>query len=461
MKGLMVVAISVYSGIFFSCKQTLPTSSYERKSSTLLKPLWVDSPPVSDDYYIGVARVSKIGSNYQQQALTKALESIATSISVVIKTNSLLSTFESRNSFREKYESTIETKTQQDLEGYEVVDAWSNAQEYWIYCRLSKAKFAAIQEKKKSEVVHVVLNYFDQAKVFQHHQDFLSALRFYGLTLSALKNYLGESILVSNGEESFDLAVKSYSSIQQILNQIVFKKNVSPLVLDQRISQRNAIVTTLHFTQGNTLIPLSGMPVLVQYDSTSQVIHTDDSGNASFFFPGFFKTGKTFRMTWKLHAASVFGDSVSSAFHSILSEMFSYPFTEIIVKGAPLTAFITSKEYNLQKPLERKMMQPFLSAFLNDYGIGLTTSKAQADLLIDLNVETEKGGETGGLFITYLDLRFQISDKHLSKVIYAGQLQRVKGVKLSFEQAGLEAYRNAQEQMKTELHDQVLNIIFK
>ena len=57
-------------------------------------PKWVKNRPVSSEYYIGVSVVSKDVENYMQLAKNKALQDLASQISINISSNSVLHQFE-------------------------------------------------------------------------------------------------------------------------------------------------------------------------------------------------------------------------------------------------------------------------------------------------------------------------------------------------------------------------------
>ena len=126
------------------------------------QPEWVKMRPSSPTYYYGIGAVRKsmdVGQ-YQQAARQNALADMAGEISTTISSNSVLHAFESNLGFRDDFTSTIRAQTQQDLEGYELVDSWEDLENYWVYYRLSKALYQELKEQRKNDAISRSFDYF-------------------------------------------------------------------------------------------------------------------------------------------------------------------------------------------------------------------------------------------------------------------------------------------------------------
>ena len=118
-----------------------------------LRPSWVQARPMSDANYVGIGLCPKSRPDYQESAKKNALNDLASEISVKVEGNSLLYTLDRKSQFDESYTSTINTKTSEQLEGYDLADSWENANEYWIYYRLSKSEYARIKAERKQKAI--------------------------------------------------------------------------------------------------------------------------------------------------------------------------------------------------------------------------------------------------------------------------------------------------------------------
>ena len=156
-------------------------------------------------YYTGVSSSKKKGfmpSDYQANAQQKALGDLASSISVNIESTSVLSIIEMDYNINENFSSEITASTNQQLEGYELVDTWEDDDYYWVYYKLSKSKYQAQKIAQKEQAVLDAKNKYYQARELLGRQLHYNALQFYVEALTALKPYLGESTLtIIDGEE--------------------------------------------------------------------------------------------------------------------------------------------------------------------------------------------------------------------------------------------------------------------
>ena len=138
-------------------------------------PHWVSSIPTHPEYYIGVFSVNKIGTDYRQKAQKGALENLSSEISVVISGESVLKTLETNSSFDQEYKQEVVVKSKEDIEGYELVDAWENDEEYWVYYRLSKAKYAQIKKERINKALNIGKDFFAKAKTNHDNNNYHEA----------------------------------------------------------------------------------------------------------------------------------------------------------------------------------------------------------------------------------------------------------------------------------------------
>ena len=105
------------------------------------EPTWVQSRPVSQQYFIGIGSADKTSSGYRNRAKADALNDLASEISVSINSE-LIDVMTEYSGFSEEYaRSEIRMSTKDDLEGYERYDDYNGKDSYWIYYRISKDYF--------------------------------------------------------------------------------------------------------------------------------------------------------------------------------------------------------------------------------------------------------------------------------------------------------------------------------
>ncbi len=90
-------------------------------------------------------------------------------------------------------------------------------------------------------------------------------------------------------------------------------------------------------------------------------------------------------------------------------------------------------------------------------GFRFVDREGDADLLLTLNANTRKGGESNGFFTAFLDVTYSFRDRKSQEVIFEGGKQGVKGVQLDFEKAGLESFKKAIPEIRKELVPGIMN----
>ena len=99
-----------------------------------------------------------------ETAKKNALNDLASEISVTVEGNSLLYTLDRKTQFDESFTSTIKTRSNEQLEGFELVDSWESPTEFWTYYRLSKAEHARIKAAKKATVIATAVDHRQRSK---------------------------------------------------------------------------------------------------------------------------------------------------------------------------------------------------------------------------------------------------------------------------------------------------------
>jgi hypothetical protein len=115
-----------------------------------LKPAWLKNEPYQDGYYTGIGHSVKDGTNnYIQAAKKSALDDLISQIKVNVSSTSVLNVLEVDKKLREQYEQIIQTIAADDIEEFELVDAYEDPNNYWVYYRLSISRYRQIKETKR------------------------------------------------------------------------------------------------------------------------------------------------------------------------------------------------------------------------------------------------------------------------------------------------------------------------
>ena len=95
---------------------------------------------------------------------------------------------------------------------------------------------------------------------------------------------------------------------------------------------------------------------------------------------------------------------------------------------------------------------------LNKLGFNPTGKKNEAELFMQIEANTEKGRTQAGqkMFTAFLNMSIQVKDKN-DMIVYSDQLNKIKGIQLSFEQANSVVYEKAQDELNKSIIPNFVN----
>ena len=111
------------------------------KSVASSAPEWTFNSPVLPAHYVGIGSASKLIHPLNADAVAKqqALDNMSRDIRVQVQSSSTVSTLQINGWLSESFSAQSTSTTQEDLEGFELVDTYSTETEVLVYYRLSKA----------------------------------------------------------------------------------------------------------------------------------------------------------------------------------------------------------------------------------------------------------------------------------------------------------------------------------
>jgi hypothetical protein len=209
---------------FAACKghKDVVTDPQATVPAQVPQPAWVSARPSGAFDYIGIGSCPKARTDYQESAKKSALNDLASEISVRVEGNSLLSTLDEKARFTETFTSNINTSTNEQLEGYEQVDTWQNATEYYVYYRLSKSEHARIKAERKAKAIAQAKDGYMRAQQQLVMGDLKGAFDQDLRALIAMKEYWGESDVVAVGDRQVPLANEIFADLQRLTNGVRF-----------------------------------------------------------------------------------------------------------------------------------------------------------------------------------------------------------------------------------------------
>jgi len=429
-----------------------------------LKPAWLKATPFSEGYYTGIGHSVKDGTNnYIQSAKKSALDDLVSQIKVNVSSTSVLSQLEIDKKLTEQYEQIIQTTAADEIEEFELVDAWEDASNYWVYYRLSIARYRQIKEEQKKNATILAIDYFEKARLAEKNEERLQAMSFYFQAFRSIEKYLGEAIRVTIDNKEMLLVNEIYASIQRILDKIIVKVEPSEISLNRRVNQSVQIVVAKS-TFKDLNIPVVNLMLRAGFEKGSGDVFptykTDDAGRAKILMTKIGSKDLEQTVGVKVDIDALSG-SGNSPIYTLIARTLNVPYAQIVLKVQRPIVFLTSEERSLGQNKSNFQISNKLKNLLANNGFEFTEDKRSADLWFDVKADSEKGSISGSIYITYLTSVIKVAAVKEGKEIYATTLDRVKGYGLDYDKSSIDAYNKAIETLEKERMDELLNTVLQ
>jgi hypothetical protein len=437
----------VFLFIVSACSPKLKTPDPES-----LKPAWLKTEPFQDGYYTGIGHSIKDGSNnYIQSAKKSALDDLVSEIKVNVSSTSVLSTMEIDRKLQEQYEQIIKTTATEDIEEFELVDAWEDKANYWVYYRLSIARYRQIKEEEKRNASILAKDYLKKGREFEKNENYVEALGFYFQAFRSVERYLGDAIRVELDGEEVLLTNEIHASIQRLLDRIKVSVTPTEILLNRRVNQNTqALVATVAYKDGK---PAFNLPIKATFDKGEGDIFSeyrvDEKGKVKILINKLSSKETDQVIGVKVNIDALSG-TAKSPIYALIAKTLSVPGAQVSLKVQRPLVYLTSDEKSLGAMRSNLQLTNKLKNLLTNNGFEFTEDKNAADLWFDLKADSEKGTVSGSIHITYLTGVIKVTAMKEGKEIYATTLDRVKGYGLDYDRSSVDAYNKALETLENE-----------
>jgi hypothetical protein len=154
-------------------------------------------------------------------------------------------------------------------------------------------------------------------------------------------------------------------------------------------------------------------------------------------------------------------DSVNFALQNVLKNI-DEPGTSIRVSVAPIKIYIETDEQNLSQKMNMHPLETYLKKNLVHAGCNFVGSKEDADYLLTLTANTKGLGIIwGNMQSVALNLTVSLIDHKNNAEIFKDGLRDLKGFQTTPENAGLDAYKTAEQYLAKGIFPKLLEELLK
>jgi len=449
--------------IIAGCSPAANRSSL-KSDAQKVKPAWLAAKPNQAGYYVGIGHGAKDGSNnYIQSAKSSALDDLVSEIKVNISSTSILSQLEVNKEFQERYEQIIQTTAVDEIEEFEQVEAWEDDRNYWVYYRLSKQRYKEIKDQKKRNAVSLGLDFFTKARQAEMHSEPVLALGFYYQGFRAVEKYLDEPIRLDFEGKEILLTNEIIASMQLLLDRMDISLDPREIVLNRRLAQSELSVIARALDKGSHKA-ISGLPLIAYFEKGSGDVFpnykTDDTGRTKILLTKI--SSRDIEQTVAVQVDMMsFAGMGSSEVYPLIAKKMIVPRTIFLMRVQRPTVYMSSVEKSLGMDKSNQQLANKIKNYLSNSGFEFTDDRSKAELLLDVNANSEKGAVSGSIYITYVTAVIRVATTKDNKEIYATTLDRVKGFSLDYERSSQEAYNKSIETLEKEKLPELLNTILQ
>jgi bacterioferritin (cytochrome b1) len=416
---------------------------------------------------VGLAQKNNNTQNYQQAAKKEALNDLISEIKVNVSSNSVLQSLQNNAEFKQQFESMVKITALNEIENYEVVDSWENAEYFWIYMRLNKSQYAEMRRKRMMNAIALAEDFFARTEELDVKTNFVQVLRLKLKALTTIQDYLNEDLQTEYRGKNVYLVNELISSIQKQLYVVSVKSKVS--LLSGKVGKpiQHPFDVDVFFTdtnKGKLMVPYLPMKMMVEQgkmDFGAQT-QTDQNGIASFSVARILAKDpiQLLRLTADVQGI-IKNDSVNYALSNVLKNI-DAPSTTIRVAVVPIKVFIDADEQNLSHKLNAHPLESFIKKNLVIAGCNFVTDKQEADYLLKLTSNTKPLGIIwGNMQTTALTMSISLVDNKNQAEIFRDGLQEIKGFQTTPETAGMDAYKTAEQLIFKNIYPRLLDELMK
>ena len=438
MKTRLVVTIILLFGLI-GCGGSKKT----QKELFPPKPEWVKSRPSSQTYYygIGAARKTLDANQYTQTARQNALADMAGEISISISSNSVIHAFESNLNFSEDFTSTIRAQAQQDLEGYEMVDSWEDAENYWYYYKLSKARYQEIKEKRRADAITQSLQFFSSALKSRTQGDIRLAIVQFIKALAPIKPYFSEPLPVDFNNEQIYLGNEIFKELASTINQL----EITPVNKNITVKPGSEVpATQLQFMakfQPAGLV--RSIPLLASYSEKpirNNKQQTSDNGIAEFNIDVVRSKNSVETFSATLNIDDFLSEAGADPLIRKLVKRFRLPSAAMVLNVSKVNLAIIVKETILGEAQIPPLLEESFKRKSIDAGFVTTSDSQNADYIVTIIAVANPLQETGQYKNVSVEGSIEVKNKS-GHSIYSKSLEGFNGRHFNYKQAANEAFR--------------------
>lgn len=423
-------------------------------------PQWVNARPHSSMDYIGIGSCSKTTQPFDYQAIAKknALNDLASEISVRVQGTTFLNSMEVNKNFSEEFISTISTSTDEKIENYEVAGIWENQKEYWVYYKLNKSEYQRQKALKKNQAMAVAYDFYSKGMNSEQEGLVNAAMDQYMRGLFALKDYWTEVNEYNTANQKIYLDREIYDRMRTICSGLSIRTDISKIVLSAENNYRYDLKLRLLYKEK----PVKGISLTYSYLKTRymkpKVGETNDLGEMQAVIEDISRTEKSNNLEVKINTEQFISKDLDLRIQQGIINSLKAESRQIPIEMITPSFSITSDEKSFGVKSNTAVLANAFNSELVKQGMRIS-GNGEINYTVDISANTVSGGQSQGFSVAFLEMQIVVKNKITGETVYQESLSNIKGLQLTNDAAGIEAYKKGKEKIESEIVKTLLDVI--
>ncbi|MEE2919320.1 MAG: LPP20 family lipoprotein [Bacteroidota bacterium] len=409
-------------------------------------PAWVLQSPVKPGYYIGIGSASKLVHPLDAEAVAKqnALDNLSREIRVQVQSTNTTNALQVNGWLSESFAAESRSTTNEDLEGFTLVDTYATESDVLVYYELNKAKHAQLQETKRRAALNLAWGQLQAARSARSSAQVQQAVDAAIRGLDAVRPFMDRPMMHvdANGAETAvpDSLIRVLDDCMAGL-QLAAQDSVITLVVEDSYRSMAHIKVFLDDKPAPN-VGLSYRYKRSDFPTRGDVV-TDANGVAHIVLEKFEPGIESTMLEVNVDAMSfVHGLPLTHPFRQAANGIQSAPL-RVRVELAPVELALVVEERAFGKKRDQSVLLPALKEALQEAHVVL---RDEADMALTVQADTRPGGSGQGFTTVYADVVGTVTNQR-GETLYTKTLTSVKGIQLDLLRATDAAYGKASEEM--------------
>ncbi|MFZ6052840.1 LPP20 family lipoprotein [Halocola ammonii] len=458
---LKISTLLIFVLLLAACSGNRELADSNPEQTEPQRPYWIKERPTTGGYYIGIGSASKTRNplDYAQVAKKNALNDLASEIKVTVEGESFLNVIEHDYDFQESFQSTVVTKTSEEIQDYEAVDNWENEGEYWVFYRLSKAEHERLKRERKNNAMRSASDFFDKSIEAAEKKNIGQSIKLHLQALDELKPYWGESNEIERNGDTVFLDNEIYSHLLNMLSDLKLETSSNEVKLEHSNGFSSEITVTAFYKDE----PVSGIPIHWYYNkrkySRPKTLITGNDGKGKIVVDEVELSDSNNALDLKIDSETL----IAGQHASDLSEAIAKG-TQLDSKKLPIEVIFPAVQLNTSEkqydsPGSEKLLANALQNSLSKEGLRFTNERSAADYIFEVDANTTKGGESQGFHVAYLNMTVTVKKASTGEEVYRKGMNQIKGLQLNFDAASTEAYKKGAKIIEEEIAGDIVSTL--